>query len=148
MSEVHAAIARSQLRCLDGFIAARRAVAAIYDREIHCVEAIRPHPDAYWNYYKYCALLPPGMSRDRFKRELADRHGVMLPGEVFDLPLHLQEVLTPFAREPLAVAEDVCARLISLPLTAGMTEADAHAVADAMRGRLSSASAAVLTRTA
>lgn len=64
----------------------------------------------------------PGADRARFKAEVADRFGVRLSGEVYDLPLHQQPVLAPYADGPLPVAEDLCARHVCLPIHSDMRD--------------------------
>jgi dTDP-4-amino-4,6-dideoxygalactose transaminase len=125
MSELHAVTGLVHLRRMPASIARRREVAARYTRELSNLDGVRPlaEPDrCQSNFYKYIAVLPPGADRARFKRELADRHGVRLSGEVYDLPLHEQPVFTSYANGPLPVAEDLCARHICLPVHSDMRE--------------------------
>lgn len=89
-------------------------------------------PGCRSNYYKYLALLPPGVERAAFKRAVAEEYGVRLSGEVYDLPLHLQPVLAPYRREALPVAEDVCARQVCLPVHSDMTEDETEQVIEAV----------------
>jgi dTDP-4-amino-4,6-dideoxygalactose transaminase len=132
MSEIHAAIGRSQLRCLDTFIEARRRVAAIYDSDLRGVKPIQPGPDVFQNYYKYSALLGHGIDRAAFKQELERRHGMKLASEVYERPLHRQPVFSACETRPLPGADEACARLVCLPMSATMTEADARLVSAAV----------------
>ena len=100
MSEPHAAIALTQLRRLDEFIAHRTEIAAGYDDgaarpRLHRRRHPRPAPTA--NYYKYVAYLPAGIDRAVLKKRLREEYDVALSGEVYEVPLHLQPVFAPWA---------------------------------------------------
>ncbi|MFH9352300.1 DegT/DnrJ/EryC1/StrS family aminotransferase [Kitasatospora sp. NPDC017646] len=135
MSELHAAVGAVHLRRLKEFIETRRAVARRYDSALTALDGMEPvlePPGSRGNYYKYVALLPPGVERAAFKRAVAEEYGVRLSGEVYDLPLHLQPVLSPYRRGPLPVAEDVCARQVCLPVHSDMTEDETEQVIEAV----------------
>ncbi|MFD5461981.1 DegT/DnrJ/EryC1/StrS family aminotransferase [Kitasatospora sp. NPDC127059] len=135
MSELHAAVGAVHLRRLKEFIETRRAVARRYDDALAGVDGLRPvlePPGSRGNYYKYVALLAPGVDRTAFKRAVAEEFGVRLSGEVYDLPLHLQPVLAPYRGGPLPVAEDVCARQVCLPVHSDMTEDETELVIEAV----------------
>lgn len=135
MSEPHAAIALSQLRRMDEFIAHRQHVAARYD-ELLADGPVRPlavPADASCNYYKYVAFLPPGADRSTVKKRLREEFEVGLSGEVYDTPLHLQPVFRPWAEGPLPGAEELCARHVCLPVSAVMTDEQVDLVVTALR---------------
>jgi perosamine synthetase len=143
MSELHAATGRVHLRRLAEFLANRARIAARYDAALDAIGGLtrlRVPADDLSNYYKYIVLPRPGTDRARLKKELKERHGVSLSGEVYEAPLHQQPVFEPFARGPLPVAEDLCARHVCLPLHSDMTDAEADHV-------LASVSAALHTLT-
>jgi perosamine synthetase len=145
MSEEHAATGLVHLRRMQEFIARRRQVAASYDKALGGLDGLRPlaePPGCSGNIYKYIVLLPPDLDRARFKSEVAQRHGVHLSGEVYDLPLHHQPVLAEYAGPPLPVAEDLAARHVCLPVHSDMTDREVDqvltgviAVHHAMTGR-------------
>jgi perosamine synthetase len=131
MSELHAATGLVHLRRMAEFIARRRAVAARYDKALAGLDGLQPlaePPGCRSNIYKYIVLLPPGLDRARFKSELAQRFGVHLSGEVYDLPLHRQPVLADYAGSPLPVAEELAARHICLPVHSDMTDGEVDEV--------------------
>ncbi|MFF2076637.1 DegT/DnrJ/EryC1/StrS family aminotransferase [Kitasatospora sp. NPDC058162] len=135
MSELHAAVGAVHLRRLKEFIETRRAVARRYDAALAGVDGLRPvlePPGSRGNYYKYVALLAPGVDRAAFKKAVAEEYGVRMSGEVYDLPLHLQPVLAPYRGGPLPVAEDVCARQVCLPVHSDMTEDETELVIEAV----------------
>jgi perosamine synthetase len=135
MSELHAAVGLVHLSRLDEAIAARRAAAARYDKALAAVPGCRslPIPAAsVSNYYKYVALLDPGIDRAEVKGALAERTGVSLSGEVYALPLHRQPVFAGLAAGSFPVADDVCARHICLPVHSDMTDDEADYVVDSV----------------
>lgn len=135
MSELHAVTGLVHLRRLDEFIARRREVAAQYDKALASADGLTPltePPGSRSNVYKYIVLLAPGTDRARFKAEVADRFGVRLSGEVYDLPLHKQPVLAEFAGPPLPVAEDIAFRHVCLPVHSDMSDAEIDEVLTAV----------------
>ncbi|MED7953814.1 DegT/DnrJ/EryC1/StrS family aminotransferase [Streptomyces sp. BE303] len=135
MSELNAAVGTVHLRRLKEFVETRRRVAQRYDAAFAGPDGLRPVTEpagCRGNYYKYVALLPPGIDRAAFKRAVAEEYDVRLSGEVYDLPLHLQPVLAPYRRAALPVAEDVCARQVCLPVHSDMTEDETDLVIEAV----------------
>jgi dTDP-4-amino-4,6-dideoxygalactose transaminase len=139
MSELQAAVVLVQLQRLDEYITVRRAVASRYDQAlVDCPRlTLLPEPArSRSNYYKYVALLDPGLDRQAVKEELRERFGVSLSGEVYATPLHHEPVFEEFAAGPLPVAEDVCARQVCLPIHSDMNELEVERVVEAMRSTL------------
>jgi dTDP-4-amino-4,6-dideoxygalactose transaminase len=135
MSELHAAVGLVQLKRLDEFIAARQRAAAVYDEILGRLEGIVPLPipaGCVTNYYKYVAVLAPGIDRSEVKSRLRQDHDVWLSGEVYNLPLHQQPVFSIGGPTVLPVAEDICARHVCLPIHGDMTEAEAIYVGDSL----------------
>ena len=139
MSEIHAAIGLSQFSRLEEFISDRRKIAQLYDKELTKVDSVnlvKIPPQAKSNYYKYIAILKDGIDRAALKKELKEKHGVSLSGEVYELPCHLQPIfkaLYGFKGGELPVAEDLCKRQICLPVFAGMTEEQAGYVVQSLK---------------
>ncbi len=135
MSEPHAAIALSQLRRLDEFVAHRRHVAALYDELLvdGPVVPLRMPSDARSNYYKYVAFLPEDADRTVVKKRLREDHEVALSGEVYETPLHQQTVFEPWAEGPLPGAEELCGRHICLPVSAVMSDEQVHLVVSSLQ---------------
>ena len=139
MSEIHAAIGLSQFGRLEEFVADRRRVAQFYDKELTNVDSlslVKIPPEAKSNYYKYVAILKDGIDRAALKKELKEKYGVSLSGEVYELPCHLQ----PIFKEPygfkggeLPLAENLCQRQICPPVFAGMTEEQAKYVVESLK---------------
>ncbi len=141
MSELHAATGFVHMRRMNAAIARRRGVAARYTEQFTQAGGPQPltePPGCRSNFYKYIAVLPRGIDRARFKRELAERHGVRLSGEVYDVPLHKQPVFTRYAGSPLPVAEDLCTRHVCLPVHSDMRDDEVDQVLAAVSRAYSS----------
>ena len=139
MSEIHAAIGLSQFARLEEFVADRRNIARYYDKElsqINNVSVIEISPEAKSNYYKYVAILKTGIDRAALKKELKEKYGVGLSGEVYELPCHLQPIFKEslgFKGGEFPVAEDLCERQICLPVFASMIEEQARYVVASLK---------------
>ncbi|MGE5289095.1 MAG: DegT/DnrJ/EryC1/StrS family aminotransferase [Micromonosporaceae bacterium] len=141
MSELHAVTGLVHLRRMADSISHRRSVAARYSAALSQMDGPQPLPEppgCRSNFYKYVVVLPPGADRARFKRELAERHGVRLSGEVYDLPLHKQPVFATYAGAALPVAEDLCERHICLPVHSDMRDEEVDLVLAAVSRAYSS----------
>ena len=142
MSELQAAVGIVQLRRLDEFIKIRREIADQYDEGLAAIDGITPLiTRSASNYYKYIAMLDPGIDRAAVKGELKERHSVSLSGEVYASPLHEQPVFADLHQGSLPVAEDVCRRHVCLPIHSDMTREEAAYVLASLRTVLAGAEA-------
>ena len=143
MSEIHAIIGLSQFHRLEEFIQKRRGIARIYDKglqELKGISLLKIPPEAQSNYYKYVALLDKGIDRATIKKELREKHQVSLGGEVYELPCHLQPIFKNDSNSKewdCPIAEDLCGRMICLPLSAVMTKEEAEYVLESLEKVLS-----------
>ncbi len=136
MSEPHAIIGVRHLERLPAMIADRQRIAAVYDAGLKGLERLARllvPEGGVDNYYKYVAILKDRTGRTALKALLRERYGVFLAGEVYEKPLHRQPVFEEYARRPLAVSEDLCARHICLPIYSGMMEEEARYVLSAVK---------------
>jgi perosamine synthetase len=136
LSEPHAIIGLRHLERLPAMVADRQRMALLYDEGLEGRPALRPLKvprGGLCNFYKYVVVLSLPRDRPALKRELKERFGVSLAGEVYETPLHVQPVFRAYASSSLPGAEDLCARHICLPIFSGMEEADAHQVLTALR---------------
>jgi len=139
MSEPHAIIGLAQFHRLEEFIAARNRVAAIYDAglaKMPGIHALSLPQGCRSNYYKYIALLEPGVDRMALKRLLREQYGVSLSGEVYEDPCHLQPVFAEWKEGEFPVAEDICRRHICVPVYATMTSAEVGYVLESLADAL------------
>jgi perosamine synthetase len=139
MSEPHAIIGLRRLERLPAMIEDRRRIARLYDAGLGGARGLVPlrvPAEGVCNYYKYVAVLAEARDRAALKRELRERFGVSLAGEVYEAPLHAQPVFRGYAAGPLPVAEDLCARHVCLPVFSGMDDDDAARVLHALLATL------------
>lgn len=140
MSELQAALGRSQLARVDELLARRRALAKAYDDALAPLDAVeRPRErdgvSSAWHLYPI-RIRSGGVGRGTLYRQLrAAGIGV----QVHYIPVHLQ----PYYRNGLGtshgdcpVAEDAYLRLLSLPLFPDMGEEDTYRVVDEIRNAL------------
>ncbi|HEX8915114.1 MAG TPA: DegT/DnrJ/EryC1/StrS family aminotransferase [Humisphaera sp.] len=129
LGDVHAAIGLDQLDRAGEIRARKRAVVAAYDDAFADVGWLRPYArpaDCFpFNY----VVRVPADARAALMRHLAGRgvgSGVHYP------PNHLQPAFARF-RVPLPVTEQLAGEILTLPLHAGLTEAEVGTVVDAVR---------------
>jgi len=142
MTEISAAIGLVQLKRLPEFIKHRNEIAHYYDENLSKISGIKPlgTPSNILNsYYKYVTFLSPEISRDNFKKRLRDK-GVKCGGEVYWPPLHMQPVyqrLLKVKEGDFPVAEDVCKKMVCLPMYSQMTLDEAKYVTEKVQEVLS-----------
>ena len=135
MTEIGAAIGLIQMRKLPEIIYKRKKIAEYYDQKLNEMDLIKPlktSANIVSNYYKYIAFLSPRIRRDSFKQKLAKK-GVRCGGEVYWPPLHLQPIyqqLLGTKEGDFPVSEDVCKRMVCLPMFSQMTHDEAKYVID------------------
>lgn len=133
MPEIVAAMARLKLGRIDTIVRDRAAIEASYAAALDDLTLQRVEGERRATQFMP-ALLPPHVDRDRVIAALAaDGIGC---GAYFSPHLGQQSWIRDHALVgPTPVADDVAARVISLPITDAMTPADAHVIA----GRVSTA---------
>lgn len=142
MDEISAAIGLTQLKRLPEFIKRRDEIACYYNEKLSKISGIEPlkTPSNILNsYYKYVTFLSPEIPRDNFKQKLRER-GVRCSGEVYWPPLHMQPVYQRLLRVnegDFPVAEDVCKRMVCLPIYSQMTLSEAEYVVEQIKEVLS-----------
>ena len=133
MTEISAAIGLVQLRRLPEMVRNRKKIAEYYDQKLNETDLIQPrktNSNIVNNYYKYIAFLGSKIERDEFKQKLAKK-GVRCGGEVYWPPVHLQPIyqeLLGTKQGDFPVAEDVCRRMVCLPMFSQMTLDEAEYV--------------------
>jgi len=140
LTDIQAAIGIHQLKRLASFNARRAEIAAIYDAGLEGVPGLKLHSRrtayaATHAFHLYPVLVPRG-SRPAFIEAMrALEVGTGLHFEAVHLATWYREKLG--CREgTFPVAEDVCARVVSLPIHTKMTDQDARRVVEAVREAL------------
>lgn len=142
MNEISAAIGLTQLKRLPEFIKHRNQIAQYYDRRLSGMDDIEllEIPSGFVNnYYKYIIFLSSKIQRDEFKQKLREK-GVRCSGEVYWPPLHMEPVYQRLLRVKVGdfpVAEDVCKRMVCLPMYSQMTLEEARYVVEKIEEVLS-----------
>lgn len=139
MMDIQAALGIHQLRALDGFVARRNALANRYQEALSdWAQWSLPKAPAYEHLHAWHLYTPlinedaAKMDRNQFMQAMKDRN--------VGTGLHYRAVhLYPYYRETFGFklgdfphAEDVCDRIVSLPLFPAMSDADHDRVLDAM----------------
>jgi perosamine synthetase len=129
MIDISAAIGLVQLARLDDMNARRRETVTAYTAafsELGWLETPIERPDVRSSWHLYAVRVG---ERDRFMSHLAER-GVS--SGVHYRPNHLYEPYRPYARQ-LPITEAIWTRLVTLPLFAGMTDAEVDQVIEGVR---------------
>src|SRR4029077_4084019 len=145
LDELQAAVLRVKLQRLDGWVTARRALAARYNERFAELEGIWPletPAQSEHAYHLYTVRVPgerskPGARRDHVRRRLQEQN--ITTGVYYPVPLHLQPLYASLGGKEgsLPVAERAAHEVLSLPLypemTVGQLDRVGDAVADAIR---------------
>jgi dTDP-4-amino-4,6-dideoxygalactose transaminase len=140
LSEMQAAVGSAQLHKLDRFIAARRELAAAYDRLLASLPVVIPRslsPEAHV-YQSYVVLLPPDVAEARkaLIARLRER-GVETTIGTYHMPLLTYYRRTyRFKAGDFPVSESIAARALALPMHARMSASDVERVVEALRDTL------------
>jgi dTDP-4-amino-4,6-dideoxygalactose transaminase len=143
MPEISAAVGLVQLGRLPEMIQKRNKIANHYNHELNensQITALPKYGNIVHNYYKYVTFLSSSIDRDEFKVKLREK-GVACAGEVYWPPLHFQPVyqhLLGAKKGDFPVAEDVCRRMVCLPMFTQMTQDEAEYVIEKIREVLQS----------
>jgi dTDP-4-amino-4,6-dideoxygalactose transaminase len=138
MTDIQAALGLWQLRKLAGFQERRRTVVGLYDAAFAGQDALElpaRHADVEHAWHLYVLRLVPDalrIDRDEFVEELRQRN---IGTSVHFIPIHLH----PYYRDKYAYRADSFPvayanyrRMLSLPLSAGLSDADARDVIEAV----------------
>jgi UDP-4-amino-4,6-dideoxy-N-acetyl-beta-L-altrosamine transaminase len=137
MTEMQAALGLSQLDRLEEFVARRRALAARYDALLDGLPVRRPErldgAESAWHLY---VVQLEDASRRRAVFEVLRSQGIGV--NLHYIPVHTQPYYRNLGFKPgdFPAAEDYYSRALSIPLHAGLTEAEQDTVVDALRKAL------------
>ena len=138
MSEFNAACGVITTRRIDEIVNRRNRIATIYNEILHRekrIEVIDTPIGCLNNYYKYVVLLQRGINREQFKKEMKSQKSISCSGEVYSPPLHLQPVymnLLGTKKGDYPTAEDVCERMVCLPMYQTLDNKSAQYVAESI----------------
>jgi len=136
LDTLQAAVLLAKLTVFDAALAARERVACAYDRALAgLVETPLRPPGSSSVWAIYSVLLPDSAARARAQEALRDaRIGSNI---YYPRPLHRQPAYAAcHDGADLPVSDAVAARILALPMHAGLEEADVERVAEALRRAL------------
>jgi perosamine synthetase len=134
LPDVQCALGLAQLARLDGWVAARQAIAGWYADALAGISKVTPlitHADRSNAYHLYVVRLADDIDRDTvFARLRADGIGA----NVHYAPVYLHSYYQKLGYKPglAPVAEAVSRRILTLPMFPAMTRDDVARVADAL----------------
>ena len=129
-NEIQAAVGRVLLRRLDAMNDRRRALAARYDRALAGLPLATPRARAGARhvYHLYVVRTARRAALAAYLRERGIQTGIHYP-----VPAHRQPAVERFAPAPLPETERLVDEILSLPISAGHSDAEVDAVAAAVR---------------
>ena len=137
LTDIQAALGQSQLRKLDTWLARRRDIAAMYAAafaELPEIEPVVSLPDREHAWHLYAVRLRLEQlrvsRRDIFRALAAENIGVNV--HYIPVPWHPYYAALGYRRGRWPIAEAQYERLLSLPMFAGMTDADVDDVITAV----------------
>jgi UDP-4-amino-4,6-dideoxy-N-acetyl-beta-L-altrosamine transaminase len=141
MTELQAALGLSQFEHLDGWIARRHALADTYDRSLKELPLILPVRPFGSRSALHLYVVQVDRERTHLTRRVVfDRlRAAGIGVNVHYIPVHTQPDFRPlgFREGQFPVSEAYYSRCLSLPMYAGLTDADQARVVDALRSALS-----------
>jgi dTDP-4-amino-4,6-dideoxygalactose transaminase len=131
-SEIHAVLGLQQMKKVDWILSERRRIAKRYDELLSGVEGIEPlkiPQNIKSSYYKYIVFLDERIDREILKKELKEKYGVSLTGEVYSHPCHSQPVFKKYPNkvanrknDKFPVTDYICKHHICLPIYPGLID--------------------------
>jgi dTDP-4-amino-4,6-dideoxygalactose transaminase len=123
LDELHAAILRVKLRNLGEWNDRRRAIAAVYRERFRELPLIMQEETGSSNYHLFAITTP---QRDKLRAHLAELN---IPTLIhYPIPLHRQNAFAEFGPSRCPNADTLCARVLSLPMHAFLTDVDVERV--------------------
>lgn len=138
LTDIQAALGRSQLRKLDAFIARRREIAARYDELFEKVPGIRPlgkRAGYEHAYHLYVVLIDFEFFRRERGHVMTALRDKRIGTQVHYVPVHHHPDFATLGYKPgdFVEAEKIYARSLSLPMYPAMTNADVDRVVSTLR---------------
>lgn len=138
LTDLQCALAKSQLRHLEAWVARRQVIARRYDAAFAELPSLRPvslRPEATHAYHLYVVRLEPGALRVDRAQVFAALRAEGIGVNVHYIPVHLH----PFYKQRFGlgpglcpVAEDAYQRMLSLPIFPAMSDQDVQDVVAAV----------------
>jgi len=140
LTELQAALGRSQMQRLDEFLSRRRALAARYDQLLDGLPMRRPPrlADRESSWHLYSVDIDFADLRLSQKESYEKMHAKGIGVQLHYIPVHLQPYFSQFGfqRGDFPAAEAYYHRAMSLPLHCKLTDEEQDSVCDALRNTL------------
>jgi dTDP-4-amino-4,6-dideoxygalactose transaminase len=137
MSELHAALGLLTMRRVDEALIRREAIVAVYHERLGVlpgVEFQRVRPEDRTTYKDFALLFQSGGARDRVEAALA---AAEVQTKRYFRPCHGMDAFRRYADRPLAVTEDVHARILCIPLFEDLTSGEIDLICGTIQATLS-----------
>ena len=134
LTNLQAAVGCAQLEQLDGFLSARRRIAAAYDAALASITGLTPQPEAAWassNGWLYTVRAGASCAIDS-RRLIAALAQEQIQARPLWQPLHRSPAHAGAEALGGAVADEIHRTAVSLPSSAGLTAAAQQRVVDAL----------------
>jgi dTDP-4-amino-4,6-dideoxygalactose transaminase len=129
LDELHAAILRVNFRSLDEWNRRRRVIAARYREAFRELPLGMQAETGKSNYHLFVVMAP---ERDKLRAHLA---GCEVPTLIhYPVPLHRQKAFAEFGPARCPNADQLCSRIVSLPMHAFLSDPDVERVIEGVRG--------------
>jgi len=131
LNTVNAAIGRVQLRYLDHWNERRRAIAAIYNKNLPADIRLTQTAGAKPVYHLYVIK---STIREKIRAYL-EKKGISTAIH-YPLPIHKQPIYSQYSSQCFNNAESLASSVLSIPIYPSMTEDEANFVADTIKAVL------------
>jgi perosamine synthetase len=144
-SELHAVLGLQQMKKIEWILNERRRLASLYDeilKDLRGITLIKIPEEVNPVYYKYMVFLDEGLDRSVLKKNLKERYGVTLTGEVYSDPCHSQPVFEKYPDKVINRTDNfpntdyVCKHHVCLPLYPGLKDEEVEYVVDSLKSVL------------
>lgn len=137
MTNLQAAVGCAQMEQLDRFVAAKRRIAASYDDAFSSIRGFGRFPEPEWAespawFSGIVMETDDGAARSADLRSALRAAGI--DARPFWRPMHQQAPYRDVPRTAMPVSDDLWRRIVTLPCSTGITDAELSAVIDAVTG--------------
>ena len=130
MTNLQAAVGCAQMERLEEFVEAKRRVHRYYEKPL---ESLFPVTDGGTCWFSGI-VLPEGGGIEDVRRIAGYLKENGIEGRTFWKPVHLQQMYRECSRSELPVTESIWERIVTLPCSTGITEAELEEVVRVVKG--------------